>query len=137
MTYLSETSRPSARRDLIDIQRNDPQLGIFAVQALSAKSWFQIDNNSIDNIFADMVYDVNLGRASIRSALRAAESKINVLMTKLENFKFKVLVCLLILSTFYFLLSTSVSAHTSGLWTPGEPLIPCGGDYTDGNGNVV
>ena len=58
-------------------------------------------------------------------------------MTKIKNFKFKVLVCLLILSTFYFLLSTSVSAHTSGLWTPGEPLIPCGGDYTDGNGNVV
>src|SRR3989344_3919950 len=83
MTYVSQTNRPSARRDIIDLQRNDPQLGIFAVQALSAKSWFQIDNNSIDNIFADMVDDVNLGRASIRSALRAAESKINVLMTKL------------------------------------------------------
>src|SRR3989344_4376680 len=83
MTYLSKTNRPSARRDIIDLQRNDPQLGVFAVQALSAKSWFQIDNNAIDNIFADMIDDVNLGRASIRSALRAAESKINVLMTKL------------------------------------------------------
>ena len=83
MTYLNKTNRPSARRDVIDLQRNDPQLGVFAVQVLSAKSWFQIDSNAIDNIFADMIDDVNLGRASVRAALRAAESKINVLMTKL------------------------------------------------------
>lgn len=83
MAYVSKTNRPSARRDIIDLQRNDPQLGVFAVQALSAKSWFQVDNNAIDHIFADMVDDVNLGRASVRSALRAAESKISVLMTKL------------------------------------------------------
>lgn len=83
LTYLTQTNRPSARRDIIDIQRNDPQLGVFAVQALSAKSWFQIDNNAIDQIFADMIDDINLGKASIRSSLRAAESKINVLMTRL------------------------------------------------------
>ena len=82
ISYLNQTNRPSARRDVIDLQRNDPQLGVFAVQALSAKSWFQIDNNAIDQIFADMIDDVNLGRASVRAALRAAESKISVLMTK-------------------------------------------------------
>lgn len=85
MAYLNQTNRPSARRDIIDMQRNDPQLGVFAVQALSAKSWFQIDNNAVDHIFADMIDDVNLGRADIRSALRAAESKISVLMTKTEQ----------------------------------------------------
>lgn len=82
LAYLNKTNRPSARRDVIDLQRNDPQLSVFAVQALSAKSWFQIDNNVIDNIFADMISDVNLGRATVRAALRAAESKINVLMTR-------------------------------------------------------
>lgn len=82
LAYLNKTNRPSARRDVIDLQRNDPQLSVFAVQALSAKSWFQIDNNAIDNIFADMIGDVNLGRATVRAALRAAESKINVLMTR-------------------------------------------------------
>lgn len=80
--YLEDTSRPSARRDIIDIQRNDPTLGVFAVQALSAKSWFQIDNNAVDQIFADMIDDVNLGRTAIKNALRAAESKITTLMTK-------------------------------------------------------
>lgn len=82
LAYLNKTNRPSARRDVIDLQRNDPQLSVFAIQALSAKSWFQIDNNAIDNIFADMINDVNLGRATVRAALRAAESKINVLMTR-------------------------------------------------------
>jgi len=82
MLYLENTSRPSARRDIIDVQRNDPTLGVFAVQALSAKSWFQIDTNAVDQIFADMIDDVNLKRATIRAALRAAESKITTLMTR-------------------------------------------------------
>lgn len=82
LVYLTETSRPSARRDIIDIQRNDPQLGVFAVQALSAKSWFQIDNNAVDQIFADMIDEINLKRLTVRNALRAAESKITTLMSK-------------------------------------------------------
>ena len=82
LVYLTETSRPSARRDIIDIQRNDPQLGVFAVQALSAKSWLQIDTNAIDQIFADMIDEVNLKRAAVRNALRAAETKITTLMTR-------------------------------------------------------
>lgn len=80
--YLEDTSRPSARRDIIDIQRNDPVLGVFAVQALSAKSWFQIDNIAVDQIFADMIDDVNLGRVVVRNALRAAEAKVSTLMTR-------------------------------------------------------
>ena len=82
LIYLTDTSRPSARRDIIDLQRNDPQLGVFAVQALSAKSWYQVDNNAVEQIFADMIDEVNLKKAKIRDALRAAESKINTLMSK-------------------------------------------------------
>ena len=82
MSYLAATNRPAARRDIIDVQRNDAQLGVFAVQALSAKSWFQVDNIAIDQIFADMIDDVNLGRSQVRAALRAAESKINTLISR-------------------------------------------------------
>lgn len=80
--YLAETSRPSARRDIINLQRNDPKLGVFAVQALSAKSWFQIENIAIDQIFADMIDGVSVRGEKVRDALRAAEAKINVLMSK-------------------------------------------------------
>jgi len=80
--YLNTTTRPSARRDLIDLQRTDPDLGVFAVQALSARSWFQADNTAIEGIFADMIDDVNFNRSSVRDALLRAESRVTVLMGK-------------------------------------------------------
>ncbi len=82
--YLNATLRPAARRDLIELQRSDLDLGVFAVQALSARSWFQVDNTAIESIFADMIDDVNFGRASVREALRNAESKVNVLMSRIR-----------------------------------------------------
>lgn len=81
-TYLNNSGRPSARRDLIDLQRSDPDLGIFAVQALTARSWFQADNVIIEGIFADMIDDVNFGRATIRDAIDRAASRVTVLMQR-------------------------------------------------------
>ncbi|MDP2932942.1 MAG: extracellular solute-binding protein, partial [bacterium] len=75
--YVNTANRPSARRDLIEQQRNDPDLGVFAVQALSARSWYQIDNSAIETIFAEMIDNVNFGRMSARDALEAAENKVN------------------------------------------------------------
>ncbi len=79
-TYLNATARPAARRDLIDLQRTDPDLGVFAVQALTARSWYQADNTAIEGIFADMIDDVNLGRAVVKDALSRAASRVTVLM---------------------------------------------------------
>ena len=84
LSYLNATLRPAARRDLIELQRNDLDLGVFAMQALTARSWFQIDNVAIESIFADMIEDVNFGRSSIREALQNAESRVNVLMSRLR-----------------------------------------------------
>lgn len=81
-SYLSVTLRPSARRDLIELQRNDLDLGVFAIQALSARSWYQIDNTAIETIFADMIDDVNFGRMSVKDSLENAESRVNVLMQR-------------------------------------------------------
>lgn len=81
-TYLNATSRPAARRDLIDLQRSDPDLGLYAVQALTARSWWQADNTAIETIFANMIDNVNYGRATIRDALSHAASQITVLMQK-------------------------------------------------------
>ncbi len=86
--YVNTAGRPSARRDLIEQQRNDPDLGVFAVQALSARSWYQIDNSAIETIFAEMIDNVNFGRMSARDALEAAESKVNVLMARARGGSF-------------------------------------------------
>lgn len=81
-SYLSTTLRPSARRDLIELQRSDLDLGIFAIQALSARSWYQIDNTAIERIFADMIDDVNFHRSSVKDSMENAESRVNVLMQR-------------------------------------------------------
>ncbi len=85
ISYLNASNRPSARRDLIEIQKNDPDLGIFAAQALTATSWLQVDNTAIESIFADMIDAVNFGRASIQDALEAAEHQVNILMSKIRR----------------------------------------------------
>lgn len=84
-SYLAQTMRPSARRDIIDLQKNDLRLGVFANQALTAKSWYQIDNFAIESIFAEMTEDVNFGRLSVREALQKAESEVNILMQRVKR----------------------------------------------------
>ena len=80
LPYLRKSLRPTARRDLIDSQKTDPDLGVFATQALSARSWYQIDPSAIEQIFADMIENVVFRRTTISEALRAAENKVTVLM---------------------------------------------------------
>ena len=82
VSYLNNSGRPTARRELIEQQKNDLDLGVFANQALSAVSWYQVDALAVENIMADMIEDVNFGRRSISEALRTAENKINVLMQR-------------------------------------------------------
>ncbi len=84
-TYLEASHRPSARRDLLDQEKNDPDLGTFANQALTARSWYQADNVAIETIFAKLIDDVNFNRASIHDALREAESQVNVIMSKQQK----------------------------------------------------
>lgn len=82
LPYLQESLRPTARRDLIEFQKSDPDLGVFASQALSSRSWLQVDNAAIEKIFADMIEDVVFKRATPREAIRAAEDKVTVLMQR-------------------------------------------------------
>lgn len=78
--YLEKTKRPASRRDLIDWQKNDLELGVFAKQSLTAKNWYQIDNNKIETILAEAIDSVILGRASVSKALETAASQVTLLM---------------------------------------------------------
>jgi multiple sugar transport system substrate-binding protein len=81
VSYLNAADRPAARNDLIEQQKAEQDVGVFAEQALTARSWFQVDNLAIETIFADMIDSVNLGRQSVRDALKEAEAKVTVLMS--------------------------------------------------------
>ena len=81
IAYLNAAQRPAGRRDLIDQQKSDQDLGVFAEQALAARSWLQVDNVAIETIFADMIDSVNLGKQTLPDALKAAEAKVSILMS--------------------------------------------------------
>ncbi len=85
INYLNVTIRPAARKDVIELQKNDLALGLFARQALTAKSWYQVNVEAIEGIFAEMIEDVNSGKLSPRDALRNGESKVNVFMSRRFN----------------------------------------------------
>lgn len=78
--YTNATARPPARRALVEELQNDLNLGVFARQAVTARSWYQIDSAAIEKIFADMIDNVNFGVTSVSQALSDAETKVNVLM---------------------------------------------------------
>jgi len=78
--YLQSSNRPPALRSLIKKYQNDPILGVFANQALSARSWYQNDYNFINQVFSDMIKAVLVGKLSIKDALESAANKINSLI---------------------------------------------------------
>jgi len=80
--YLEKVKKPASRRDLILEQKNDPDLGIFAEQALSARSWYQVDNSAIETIFADMIESVILGEETVEKAIKKAAAQVSILMKK-------------------------------------------------------
>lgn len=79
LEYIKVSNEPSARRDLIAEQKNDATLGVFAAGNLIAKSWHETDPQSIENILANMIDQVNKGQASIGDAVEAASQRIGQL----------------------------------------------------------
>ncbi|RLG11440.1 hypothetical protein DRN69_07720, partial [Candidatus Pacearchaeota archaeon] len=78
--YVKKTKRPSARRDLIEEQKSDEDLGVFAAQVLSAKSWYVVDQKSVETIFVEMIESVVLRRATPREAINLAAAQVSRLM---------------------------------------------------------
>lgn len=79
-TYLEKTKKPAARRDLIEEQKKDPVLGIFAAGNLIAKSWYQVEPKAIEAILAEAIDAINKGSLPIHEALNTASERINQLM---------------------------------------------------------
>ncbi|KKU82299.1 MAG: hypothetical protein UY09_C0018G0001, partial [Parcubacteria group bacterium GW2011_GWA2_47_8] len=78
--YLTKTQRPTARKDLVNWQRSDPYLGVFALQSLTAHSWRQPDNDVVDKLFNEMINAVNLQNKTPQEALEAASKELNLLV---------------------------------------------------------
>jgi len=80
--YLQIAKKPASRRDLIDWQKDDEYLGIFSQQALTARSWYQVNNNDIETIFADMIESIVLGKDSAEKAIAKGAAQVSVLIKR-------------------------------------------------------
>lgn len=77
--YLQTSKRPPALRVLIQKYFNDPDLGVFASQALTAQSWKQKDSAGSRKVFSRMLESILSEGRSADRALQQAENEINSL----------------------------------------------------------
>jgi ABC-type glycerol-3-phosphate transport system substrate-binding protein len=78
-TYLDLTNKIAARKDLLEEQKNEPFRGIFAEQALTARSWVVPDETAADEILTDAINEVASGEAPARDALSRAMARLNAI----------------------------------------------------------
>lgn len=78
--YLTASNRPPALRVLIKKYAEHPTLGVFAKQALSARSWMQLDADQDTGIFSEMVKSVLNGQLTVNEALFQAERQVTEVM---------------------------------------------------------
>lgn len=83
--YLVASGRPPALRSLIAKYLNHPDLGLFARQALTARSWPQADSSEVEKAMSEMVESVLAGRFAPKRALEEAAGKVTRLMEQVRK----------------------------------------------------
>jgi len=79
LNYLKKTLQPAARRDIIESQKTDSVLGVFATGNLFAKSWYQADPDAVDKIFSDTIESIDRNDVTLHDALNLMSNRINYL----------------------------------------------------------
>ncbi|MEX0649695.1 MAG: extracellular solute-binding protein [Candidatus Andersenbacteria bacterium] len=76
---------PPALRESIVAARSNPELGVFADQALLATSWPRVDIVATDAIFNAMIDEVVTGSITVKDALRRAQDQLQQLIPNDAN----------------------------------------------------
>lgn len=79
-SYLRASGRPPALRSLINRYLNHPELGVFARQALIARSVLNSDQEAVNQIFDRMIRAVRERTLAPLEALRRAESELSMVL---------------------------------------------------------
>jgi ABC-type glycerol-3-phosphate transport system substrate-binding protein len=76
--YLAVAKQPSSRKDLLEAQTSDPEIGTFAHAVASAKSFFRPHSEDIDKVFSGaidaVIFKGSTPVAAVAQALRQAQS---------------------------------------------------------------
>ncbi len=83
--YTTATNEPPALRSLVNEYVNDPVLGVFARQALIARSTPQADVTAASDILSDAIVAVTSGGVSVQNALQQAESRMTQLLRSINR----------------------------------------------------
>ncbi len=76
--YLKRSGKPTGHKALIDKQKDDLVVGVFANQVLTAKSWYKgVDAAAAETILRMMIDQVLLGNREINDIINTAASQIN------------------------------------------------------------
>lgn len=80
LDYIDRAGRPPALRFLIDDHIDHPILGIFAAQALTARSWRQPDDKLVTEAFDRAIEAILSGNLNVKQALSEAERTVTDLL---------------------------------------------------------
>ena len=70
--YSLASYRPARRRDMVDKQRDDRSIGVFAGQVNTSRTWYQGNNYNVEGIFADLINGARGGLDAAVSTKAAA-----------------------------------------------------------------
>ncbi len=73
--YYAQNNQPSSRKDLISLQIQDPDIGVFANANLTAKTFYRPDQVKLDNIFGQAIDNVILNGFTADEALGQAQQQ--------------------------------------------------------------
>lgn len=75
--YLNKTKKPTALRSLIEEQIDDSDVGVFAEQILTAKSWYRgADANAAEAAMKDMINDAVIGQKNLVDIIDTGALKV-------------------------------------------------------------
>jgi ABC-type glycerol-3-phosphate transport system substrate-binding protein len=82
--YLNRSGKPPALKSLIYQNLNEPDLGVFVKQALTAHraAWPTPDQNKVDEIFVDAILNVVQNRMAADDALLQAQDRVTQLLSR-------------------------------------------------------
>ncbi|HTL39339.1 MAG TPA: sugar ABC transporter substrate-binding protein [Methylomirabilota bacterium] len=80
--YYAKHKQVSSRKDMLPDQASDIDIGVFAENALTARSVYKKDANQFEAVFLNMIDDVILRNLEAKDALQNAVQQINLTLQK-------------------------------------------------------
>lgn len=77
LAYAAAANVPPAHRALIGQLENDPEVGVFVRQSLTARPWYRLNEGVARQAFSTMIESVTSGPSSPQAAIRTAEDYLN------------------------------------------------------------